>query len=49
MADLVTKPCELAGQEADSPIHFRLSKADHFRFVFGLLALLGLGIGASEQ
>lgn len=44
MADLVTKPCELAGQEADSPIHFRLSKLIIFGFVFGLLALLGWGL-----
>lgn len=44
MADLVTKPCELAGQEADSLIHFRLSKLIIFGFVFGLLALLGWGL-----
>ncbi len=44
MADLVTKPGELAGQEADSPSHFRLSKLIIFGFVFGLLALLGWGL-----
>ncbi len=38
MADLVTKPGKLAGQEADSPNHFRLSKLIIFGFVFGLLA-----------
>lgn len=44
MADLVTKPGELAGQEADSPNRFRLSTLIIFGFVFGLLALLGWGL-----
>jgi len=44
MADLVTKPGELAGQEADVPNRFRLSTLVIFGFVFGLLALLGWGL-----
>lgn len=44
MADLVTKPGDLAGQEARSPNRFHLSRLVVFMFVFGLLALLGWGL-----